>query len=135
MRKVSKFLTDPRRPLNIVVKKTTAGIKARGGLFPAEQDYNATADHVLDDPREPRMVATGVYDASGEMLIRVTMPIKQRMGFATPGWQNEEGDEVEMVIAANMLNVSDGGHGCGHVSPDELEDYEEFECDEEAYHV
>lgn len=96
-------------------------------------DVSWTADHVIDEPREPVIVPIGVLDSRGEMLVRITMPIKQRMGFNTGSadWRGEVEDTVETVIAQDMVSVSDCGAGIAHIEPHECEGEDECEGDEE----
>lgn len=102
-------------------------VKPRADIWP-ENDYHAGATVVIDDPREPTIVATGVLDANGDMLLRVTTPIKVKMGFAIP--THDEADEVVSIVPESLLGVSDSGLGVGFVTPEEAEAYD-GEHDEE----
>ncbi len=97
--------------------------RTRAGIVPSEfgDGYLVTADHVIDDPREPRIMATGVLDSRGMMLMRVAMPIKVPMGFQFPCSKEPVQDEVEAIIPEDMLGVSDIGVGVGYLEPDEVE--------------
>lgn len=92
----------------------------------ADEDgfVSATADHVIDDPRQPRIEQTGVLDERGQMLCRVTVPIKVKMGFHIPG-QEPVDEEVCSIVPEDMLQVSDCGVGLGHVTTEELEEEDE----------
>ena len=94
--------------------------RANAALIPADMDFSMTADHLIDDPREPIITPIGVLDHRGMMLVRVRIPIKVEMGFAIPN-RSQEPDEVEAILPEDMLAVSDIGEGVGHVSPDEAE--------------
>ncbi len=99
------------------------------GLIP-ENDYQATADTVYDNPRGPSIVPTGVLDSRGQMLCRVSMPIKVKMGFHS--MMEDVADEMEMIVPEDMLRLSDCGAGMAHVDDGdfELEDEDEGEDDE-----
>jgi hypothetical protein len=87
-----------------------------------------TADHVIDDPREPTITPLGVLDHRGKMLLRVTVPIKQKMGFHT--FIQPEPDEVETILPEDMLAVSDIGVGIAHLEPHEVDGPDDDEDDE-----
>ncbi len=99
---------------------------ARAGFFPtSDGDYFVTADHVIDEPREPTIVPIGVLDAQGEMLVRITIPVRlPTIGFHLPPGSGQEADCVEAILPENMVAVSDIGVGIGHVTPAEIEDDE-----------
>lgn len=104
--------------------------RANAALIPADMDFSMTADHLIDDPREPIITPIGVLDHRGMMLVRVRIPIKVEMGFAVPN-RSQEPDEVEAILPEDMLAVSDIGEGVGHVSPEEADDEDE-DGDEEG---
>lgn len=110
-----------------MIKRVRTGIRlytrTRSAIIPAEGEYFVTADHVIDDPREPHITPTGILDSRGMMLVRVTVPIKQKMGFGTFGKPADE--EVETVLPEDMLAVSDIGVGIGYIEPHEMD------CDDE----
>lgn len=90
-----------------------------------------TADHLVDDPREPIITPVGVLDHRGMMLVRVRIPIKVAMGFHK-AWENDEPDEVEAILPEDLLSISDIGAGVGHVSPEEAGDEDEGEDEEDG---
>lgn len=100
-------------------------LKARAGIVPSEfgDGYLVTADHVIDDPREPRITPTGILDSRGEMLCRVTLPIKVPMGFHLPG-KREVQEWVDEILPEDYLGVSDCGVGVGFVHPDDVSEPE-----------
>ncbi|USN13842.1 hypothetical protein KABACHOK_00050 [Brevundimonas phage vB_BpoS-Kabachok] len=83
-----------------------------------------TADHLVDDPREPIITPVGVLDHRGMMLVRVRIPIKVAMGFHKM-WENQEPEEVEAIIPEDMLSISDIGAGVDHVPPEADDDDDE----------
>ncbi|ARB13851.1 hypothetical protein Ccr2_gp320 [Caulobacter phage Ccr2] len=95
----------------------------RGDIWPVhdEMDYAASASTVVDDPREPSIVPTGVLDAAGEMLLKVHMPIKVPLGFAIPLVDRDDADEVVSYVPESQLIVSDIGLGRGYVTPEEAD--------------
>lgn len=97
-----------------------------GPIPNGEGDFAWTADHVIDDPREPVITPIGLLDARGMELLRVVVPIKVKMGFASP-MKQEEPDEVERIVAEDMLAVSDTGQGIGFVSPEDVGEADDFE--------
>lgn len=102
--------------------------RTKGAMIPADMDFSMTADHLVDEPREPIITPTGVLDERGMMLVRVRIPIKVQMGFAIPN-PSQEPDEVEAILPEDMLSVSDIGVGVAHVTPDEAD--EEGDPDED----
>lgn len=94
----------------------------RGGLVPVDADYAMTADVVIDDPREPQIVPTGVLDERGMMICRVSMPLKVKMGFHSR--HQPEPDEVVMMVPEDMLQISDCGAGMDYFDEDDLGDDE-----------
>lgn len=99
--------------------------RARSGPIPGEDgSISWTADHLVDDPREPILTPIGVLDARGQMLVRVRVPIKVKMGFHLPH-QNQEPDEVETIVPEDMLAVSDCGMGLESLTPEEAEEEED----------
>lgn len=84
----------------------------RAGVMPVYDEAIATADHVHDDPRKPSIEGIGLLDARGERLFRVTIPVKQQMGFYTGGnaWTGVQ-DEVSMILPEDMIDVSHNGRG------------------------
>ncbi|UTC29131.1 hypothetical protein BAMBUS_00480 [Brevundimonas phage vB_BpoS-Bambus] len=99
--------------------------RPRGGPIPSDDgSISWTADHLVDDPREPIITPVGVLDHRGMMLVRVRIPIKVPMGFHKM-WENQEPEEVEAIIPEDMLSVSDIGCGVDHVPPDEDDDGED----------
>ncbi|AFU88640.1 hypothetical protein CcrSwift_gp322 [Caulobacter phage CcrSwift] len=97
--------------------------RQRGDIWPVhdEMDYAASASTVVDDPREPSIVPTGVLDAAGEMLLKVHMPIKVPLGFAIPPVDRDDADEVVSYVPESQLIVSDIGLGRGYVTPEEAD--------------
>ena len=101
--------------------KRVRRLPLRAGLIPLEGDYAITADHVIDDPRDPSIGPTGIFDERGQMLYRVTVPVKVKMGFALPTREAQQ-EEVSFVVAEDMLVVTDiEGTGLAYVDPRELE--------------
>lgn len=121
-----QYLTRAQLP------KTSRGKALRGpraDIWP-ENDYHAGATVVIDDPREPVIQPIGLLDASGEELLKVTMPIKVPMGFVIPTAQDHDDcDEVVQIVPESMLMVSDVGLGRGYVTPAEADSG--YEDDEE----
>lgn len=100
----------------------------RGAIIPAEMDFSMTADHLVEEPRDPRIIPTGVLDEAGNMICRVIVPIKQQMGFFTGGnaWTGDAEEEVVLLQTDNMIRMSDCGIGIESVDPAELEgDYDD----------
>uniref|UniRef100_A0AB74UIT6 Uncharacterized protein n=1 Tax=Caulobacter phage BL57 TaxID=3348355 RepID=A0AB74UIT6_9VIRU len=123
-----QYLTRPQA-LRTLTRRTQ-----RGDIWPVhdEMDYAASASTVVDDPREPNIIPTGILDAAGEMLLKVHMPIKVPMGFAIPEVEGrDDADEVVSYVPESQLIVSDIGVGRGYVTPEEAdagdEDDEETE--------
>ncbi|AXQ68986.1 hypothetical protein HOU00_gp139 [Caulobacter phage CcrPW] len=106
-------------------KRASIVITDASGPIPSEDGISWTADHVIDDPREPRITPTGILDHRGMMLLRVAVPIKVPMGFAIPQVNPPERDEVETLVPEDMLAVSEVGLGIGFVTPEEAEESEE----------
>lgn len=105
-------------------QRVTAWKNHRRAAGPVPSDDGSiswTADHVIDDPREPHITPIGILDARGMMLLRVSIPIKVPMGFAIPQPNPPEADEVETIVPEDMLAVSEVGLGVGYVTPDEVE--------------
>ena len=98
--------------------------RTQAAIIPSDMDFSMTADHLVDDPREPIITPLGVLDHRGMMLVRVRIPIKVAMGFHK-AWENDEPDEVEAILPEDMLSVSDIGAGVAHVDPSEAEDDED----------
>ena len=114
-----------RRRLDAVgfrLRRTT-----QGALIPCDQDFSMTADHLVEVPREPRVIPTGVLDEKGNMICRVIVPIMQQIGFNTGGnaWTGEAEEEVVLLQTADMIRFSDAGIGIESVDPSELEDEDE----------
>lgn len=105
--------------------------RTRGAMIPADMEFSMTADHLVDEPREPIITPTGVLDHRGMMLVRVRIPIKVEMGFVVPN-RSQEPDEVEAIMPEDMLSVSDIGVGVAHVTPEEAEDDEDEDHEDEA---
>ena len=104
-------------------------------MLPADAEYGMTADHVIDEPRQPRMIATGILDENGEMLVRVVIPIRlSRIGFDTP--QRDVKDEVVAIVPESMLHVVEDcpGEGIGHVDPSEV-DYVTGDEEHDAFEI
>lgn len=97
---------------------------AAGPIPSCDGDISWTADHLVDDPREPIITPLGVLDARGMMLVRVRIPIKVPMGFHSPV-KSPEPDEVEAILPEDMLAISDVGMGVAHVDPGEAADPDE----------
>lgn len=95
-------------------------------------DVSLTADHVIDEPREPSLVPTGVLDARGQMLVRVTIPIKVPMGFHIPNPRPDGAGEVQTIVPEDMLRVSDIGEGLAHLTPEDLEGPDDEEDDDDG---
>ncbi|USN15635.1 hypothetical protein KIKIMORA_05170 [Brevundimonas phage vB_BpoS-Kikimora] len=96
--------------------------RPRSGPIPGEDgSISWTADHLVDDPREPIMTPTGVLDSRGQMLVRVRVPIKVKMGFHLPH-ESREPDEVETIVPEDLLAVSDCGMGVESLTPEEADD-------------
>lgn len=110
----------------------TGSYRATGGIHPVYDECFATADHVYEEQRGPQIVPIGILDERGVMLCRVTMPIKQQLGFNTGGngWTGDYEDEVEALVPADMLRISDGGGGISEIDASEY-DGEDFEEDED----
>lgn len=126
------IVTRPLRPSDLDRLNRTAPFRVRPRLQQAiwgnGEDLGMTASVVVDDPRQPRLEATGVLDARGKMLVRVIMPIKAPLGFQTPGRQYVE-DELEAIVPEDLLRVSTQG-GVGSIRTAEGED-DEYEYDDE----
>lgn len=103
------------------MRKLSLG-RPKGGIwYDSEGDPMATADHVVDDPRQPRLIPTGVLDANGEMLVRVYLPIKCRLGFHIPNERDVE-DEVLMILPESQISIAEDmpGSGYGHIEDSEI---------------
>jgi hypothetical protein len=61
---------------------------------------------VVYEEREPTITPIGILDHRGMMLLRVTVPIKQTIGFHRPPGPRDA-DEVETILPEDMLAVSD----------------------------
>lgn len=102
-----------------------------------DQNGQATADHVIDDPRQPRIQATGVLNEQGEMIFRVAVPIKlARIGFGphpdAPALDEE--DEVHFIVTENQLHVIEDAvspESIGYLTLEDVGDGGEEEDDEE----
>ncbi|AXQ68520.1 hypothetical protein HOT99_gp097 [Caulobacter phage CcrBL10] len=104
----------------------------RSGPIPTyDGDYSFTADHLIDDPREPNIVPLGLLDARGEELLKVHMPIKVKMGFALPPSDRDTADEVVAYVPESQLIVSDIGLGQGYVTPKEADEAEDLEAEDD----
>jgi hypothetical protein len=104
-----------------------------GALIPSDQEFGMTADVVVDDPREPRIEATGIYDARGQMLCRVYMPVKAKMGFNFPCYpqHDEFPTEITSVVPEDMLSSTDvPGMGMGYIDVGDVEEFEDSEQDD-----
>lgn len=119
-------LTQPARAAWVRPRRPTY---VRGGIIPSDQDFGMTADMVVDDPREPQIQPIGILDERGQMLCRVTVPIKVPMGFHSPQRGMPVGDEVETIVPEDMLAITDvAGGGLGYVDEAELGgDAEEYD--------
>lgn len=105
---------------------------ARGAIMiPEDTEFSMTADHVVYEEREPTITPLGILDHRGMMLLRVTVPIKQPIGFHLPPGPRHA-DEVETILPEDMLAVSDIGVGIGYLTPDEVEDDDEDGEDPDA---
>ena len=101
-----------------------------GGPIPSDDgSISWTADHLVDDPREPIITPIGVLDERGMMLVRVRIPIKVAMGFHKM-WENTEPEEIEAIIPEDMLAISDCGMGVESMTPEEADD--DYEDDDDA---
>lgn len=112
------------RPIKLSQFRAQQARTTSGPVPTGEGDYAWTADHLVDDPREPILTPTGVLDSRGQHLIRVRMPIKVPMGFHIPNRSNEP-DEVEYIVPEDQLSVSDSGMGVEHLSPEEADEEDE----------
>lgn len=92
-----------------------------GAMIPADMDFGVTADHIVYEEREPRITPTGILDHRGMMLVRITVPIKEEIGFARDLEIERQPDEVETILPEDMLAISDCGLGVGYVRPHEVE--------------
>jgi hypothetical protein len=116
---------QPRRPNFVQIGRP------RGDILPSDQDYGVTAGTVVVEEREPTITPTGVYDARGQMLCRVTLPIKVPVGFHIPGPRRDTG-EVSAIVAEDQLAVTDiPGAGIAWVDLAEVEDDDGEEYDDE----
>jgi len=95
-------------------------VRTRSGMLPSETEYGMTADHLIDDPREPYVMPTGLLDSRGVMLLRITVPIKVAMGFEFPA-KDEEPDVVETILPEDYLSVSDIGIGTAWIDYRDVE--------------
>lgn len=102
----------------------------RAEFYPNEDGgISAGTTMVVDDPREPRIIATGILDEHGDMLCRVVVPIKlKQAGFLQ---FDEVDDEVVAIVPDSMLHVVDvAGEGVGFVDLSEVspeqEAFDEF---------
>lgn len=125
------IVTRPLRPSDLERLNRAAPFRARPRLQSAiwgdGDDMGMTSSVVVDDPRQPRLEATGILDPRGKMLVRVIMPIKAPLGFQTPGRRHVE-DELEAIVPEDLLRVSTQG-GVGSIRTGEDED--EYEYDDE----
>lgn len=65
-----------------------------------------TADAFIDDPRQPTLMPTGVLDSTGDMIMRVAIPIREQVGFAIPARNNpSHPDMVEYLAPAESLTL------------------------------
>jgi hypothetical protein len=99
----------------------------RADMIPVEAEYAMTAGTVIDDPRQPRIMATGVYDSRGKMILRVSIPITQSMGF---GVREEpfEDDCVHELVPEDMLMITDmHGHGVAFVDHSQVQDEDDYD--------
>lgn len=104
-----------------VPKRRPTPVYQRGAILPSSEDFGMTADHVYDDPREPRIEPIGVLDERGKMLCRVTVPIKVPLGFHSPTRGQPIGDEVETIVPEDMLSVTEvAGTGLGYIDEAEM---------------
>lgn len=101
---------------------SSGNLRTRSAILPSEQEFSITGDVVAWEEREPRITPTGVLDHRGMMLVRITVPIKEHIGFARDLDIAREPDEVETILPEDMLAVSDCGLGVGFLTPDEVED-------------
>lgn len=105
--------------------------RARGAFVPTEMEMGITADVVVEDPREPRIEPLGILDARGQMLCRVTVPIKAEIGFVKR--RPPVLEEVSTIVAEDMLAVSDvPGTALGFVDESEIEDGDDLDDGEPA---
>lgn len=110
-------------------------LRTRAAILPTDQEFSLTGDVVAWEEREPRITPTGVLDHRGMMLVRVTVPIKEHIGFARDLDVEREPDEVETILPEDMLAVSDCGLGVGFVTPDEVEGADEAVNSPETIHA
>jgi hypothetical protein len=104
---------------------SSGNFRTRAAILPSEQEFSITGDVVAWEEREPRITPTGVLDHRGMMLVRITVPIKEHIGFARDLDIEREPDEVETILPEDMLAVSDCGLGVGFVTPAEVDGGEE----------
>lgn len=98
---------------------------ARAEIIPTEMEYGMTAGTVIDEPRQPMIMPTGVYDSRGKMILRVSIPITQSLGFMSRP-EPEEDDHVHALVPEDMLMITDvHGHGVAFVDTSELEDVDD----------
>lgn len=120
---LTEYRTAMRRARSIPLSRWIAQRAGRpaGTFVPSEMEMGVTADFVVYEEREPRITPTGILDSRGMMLLRVTVPIKEEIGFVKPRMMESEPDEVETILPEDYLAVSDCGLGVGFVTPEEVE--------------
>ena len=103
----------------------------RSEIWPDMDDgYCAGASTLIDEPRQPQIAETGILDARGVPLVRVTFPVKVKMGFHPPKPSEDIPETVGVVIPADMLSVTETpGGGMGYVDLSEVESEDEQKCD------
>lgn len=78
--------------------------------YDEDGDISMTSDTYIEDQRQPILTPTGVLDASGDMIIRVAMPIREKVGFAIPNPKNPP-DMVEYLAPAESLTIVEENMG------------------------
>ena len=66
-----------------------------------------TAATVIDDPRQPRIIRTGILDRRGEMIVRVVQLQRVPMGFAT-GCQPQP-DSITTWLPESLVQITQPG--------------------------
>ncbi|UTC29790.1 hypothetical protein BAJUN_01600 [Bajunvirus bajun] len=105
--------------------KKRQSLRPRAGFVHGEEGLFVAPDCVIETPRPNRIEGIGILDHRGHRLFRVTIPIKQQMGFYTGGnaWTGV-GDEVSTILPEDMIDVSTDGSGIDGYDVD-IDDEEE----------
>ncbi|AFU86810.1 hypothetical protein D869_gp104 [Caulobacter phage CcrRogue] len=126
-----QYLTRAQLPRQRLPLRRLSPADRSGPIPTYDGDYSFTADHLIDDPREPNIVPIGLLDERGEMLLKVHMPIKVKMGFALPPSDRDDADEVVAYVPESQLIVSDIGLGQGFVTPKEADEAEDLDPEDD----